>query len=714
MEKPRERPLSGVFAFLYIFLYCLVGLFFLLPDQAVLPIPLSSYLNFPAKHGYTFASNKNLTTMKTTLIFGSLMALATTALHAQNTSYNAAGPPFIGGGQNTAFGFNVLGINGGNNNAGSGFQSLFNNQTGSQNTAHGWLSMNNNDKGSFNTGIGGGALTTNLQGDYNSSLGFNSDVGGPGLNNATAIGANAMVNSSNAIQLGDGNVTDIFMGVGTMATVFTGGLQVSGGSPATGKVLTSDAFGNATWQSPGSAGDWSLLGNAGTTSSNFLGTTDGAPLRFRVNNQVAGQIDAAYPGNTFLGHYAGVSLTSGWGNATFGYECGRNITDGEALSAIGYEALWYNTSGYCNAVNGCRAMYANTTGYYNTANGYAALHDNIIGNVNTADGAAALFQTTGDGNTGIGCGSMGGNTVGNGVTGLGYQSNVAANNLGNAMALGVGAIVNASNKTRIGDATMGNTESQTGVFTVSDGRFKTNVKQDDVKGLEFIKLLRPVVYNFDTRKFTEFLTRNMPDSIRSIHMSKDFSASTALRQSGFIAQEVEKAAEQAGYNFSGLHKPETDIDNYSIAYDQIVVPLVKAVQEQQAIIEQQNASHLQQLADLQKQLEEQKQMISNLQKGSATGLNQASGVSDFSMAQNEPNPFSTETVINYNLPEKVMSAYVAVYDLSGKQLATFPISQKGSSSITLSSEKLAAGIYIYSIIADNKTIDSKRMVVAGK
>ena len=57
---------------------------------------------------------------------------------------------------------------------------------------------------------------------------------------------------------------------------------------------------------------------------------------------------------------------------------------------------------------------------------------------------------------------------------------------------------------------------------------------------------------------------------------------------------------------------------------------------------------------------------------------------------------------------------MAVYDLTGKQLTTFPIEQKGSSSLTITSEKLAAGIYIYSIVADGKVVDSKRMIVAEK
>ena len=56
--------------------------------------------------------------------------------------------------------------------------------------------------------------------------------------------------------------------------------------------------------------------------------------------------------------------------------------------------------------------------------------------------------------------------------------------------------------------------------------------------------------------------------------------------SGFIAQEVEQAATEAGYDFDGVIVPK-DVNkaHYQLSYASFVVPLVKAVQEQQATIE---------------------------------------------------------------------------------------------------------------------------------
>jgi trimeric autotransporter adhesin len=54
---------------------------------------------------------------------------------------------------------------------------------------------------------------------------------------------------------------------------------------------------------------------------------------------------------------------------------------------------------------------------------------------------------------------------------------------------------------------------------------------------------------------------------------------------GFIAQEVEALVKKSGYQFDGVNAPQNSTDNYSIAYSQFVMPLVKGMQEQQQQIE---------------------------------------------------------------------------------------------------------------------------------
>ena len=95
-------------------------------------------------------------------------------------------------------------------------------------------------------------------------------------------------------------------------------------------------------------------------------------------------------------------------------------------------------------------------------------------------------------------------------------------------------------------------------------------------------------------------------------MEAAYTEAAAIRRSGFIAQEVEKAADASGYNFSGIIKPKMEQDHYSLSYEAFVVPLVKGMQEQQRIIDAQNKKLEAQatvLAGLQRQLDEMKQLL---------------------------------------------------------------------------------------------------------
>jgi hypothetical protein len=59
-----------------------------------------------------------------------------------------------------------------------------------------------------------------------------------------------------------------------------------------------------------------------------------------------------------------------------------------------------------------------------------------------------------------------------------------------------------------------------------------------------------------------------------------------LFYTGFLAQEVEAAAQSIGYEFSGVDAPKNENDFYGFRYSEFVVPLVKAVQEQQKMIDE--------------------------------------------------------------------------------------------------------------------------------
>jgi hypothetical protein len=274
-------------------------------------------------------------------------------------------------------------------------------------------------------------------------------------------------------------------------------------------------------------------------------------------------------------------------------------------TAVGVQALYLNTTGNYNTASGRRALYSNLTGASNTASGFNALYSNQSGQQNTGNGGFCLQgNTNGSFNTAIGYGALISNTSGNyntangyeallsnttgsSNTALGYRADVSSGTLSNATAIGYNASVSTSNKVRIGNSSVTVIEGQVAFTSVSDGRIKENV-QEAVPGLSFISELRPVNYTLNTRKQDEITLQAMPDSIKEKRMlsDEDYLESSSIVRTGFIAQEVEAAAKKVGFDFDGVSTPQNETDLYGIRYAEFVVPLVKAMQEQQVMIEQ--------------------------------------------------------------------------------------------------------------------------------
>ena len=139
-----------------------------------------------------------------------------------------------------------------------------------------------------------------------------------------------------------------------------------------------------------SVGAWDKQGNA-IDGTDFIGSTNGVSLVFKVNNLRSGLIDFNF-GNTLFGYRAGVALTPSGGD------------------------------GVNNLAQGNQALQATTTGSYNVAVGGAALYNNISGSNNTAIGFASLFNNKGGGNTAIGASTLYTNDTGGSNTTMGQES----------------------------------------------------------------------------------------------------------------------------------------------------------------------------------------------------------------------------------------------------------------------------------------------------
>ena len=99
-------------------------------------------------------------------------------------------------------------------------------------------------------------------------------------------------------------------------------------------------------------------------------------------------------------------------------------------------------------------------------------------------------------------------------------------------------------------------------------------------------------------------------------------------------------------------------------------------------------------------------------KAQATGIDEmGENVTLLSLGQNKPNPFGTSTNIEVSIPSDVQKAFIYVYDLTGKKLQQIDITARGKQTVTINASSLTDGMYLYSLIADGKVVETRRMIV---
>jgi hypothetical protein len=204
----------------------------------------------------------------------------------------------------------------------------------------------------------------------------------------------------------------------------------------------------------------------------------------------AGNFTMTGTSNTATGAAALESNTTGFDNTATGVQALLHNTAGNNNTATGRAALLSNTEGSSNTATGRNALFSNTTGGANTATGLQALVSNTTGDANTATGLGALFNnTTGSNNTATGRNALINNSTGTNNTAVGSNADVSTiSNLTNATAIGANAIVNASNKIRLGNASVTVIEGQVAFTFTSDVNQKENFLP--LEGDEVLRKLR--------------------------------------------------------------------------------------------------------------------------------------------------------------------------------------------------------------------------------
>ena len=80
------------------------------------------------------------------------------------------------------------------------------------------------------------------------------------------------------------------------------------------------------------------------------------------------------------------------------------------------------------------------------------------------------------------------------------------------------------------------------------------------------------------------------------------------------------------------------------------------------------------------------------------------------LEQNVPNPFAEQTTINYYLPDNVVKAQMLFYNAQGILIQSVDLNERGKGSLNVFAQDLSNGIYTYTLVADGKVIETKKML----
>jgi hypothetical protein len=245
----------------------------------------------------------------------------------------------------------------------------------------------------------------------------------------------------------------------------------------------------------------------------------------------------------------------------------------------------------------------------------------------------------------------------------------------------------------------------TGTITSSDRRLKRDIDNYSA-GLDEVMKLRPVTYFY-----------NGEAGIRS-----------DIKHVGLIAQELETIQpELVGdylYQNKDMWDNVTEEGTYKyIQEGAIKYMLVNAVQQQQDQIEETevDVDALQaEIAELKALVQEMQKVLVNLQNEKSEVVNvqvhkkylELNGANSVAiLEQNQPNPFTENTLIKYYLPGNATGAHINIFTAEGKLLKTLKITESGHGQLSIKANSLPAGNYVYQLITDTGIVANKTMVL---
>lgn len=530
--------------------------------------------------------------------------------------------------------------------------------------------------GSYNAFVGYQSGPSANTGWYNSFFGYQTGYLNKGGSYNTFVGSFAGYDNSSGL-----------------SNTFVGWAAGSNNTTASANSFFGNLAGyqNSTGANNAFFGSATAYNNSSGANNSFFGSRAG------YNNTTASH-------NTYIGFSAGEKTTGGANNVFVGSLAGFSNTTGQSNVSVGYSSGYALTTGFNNSFLGLQAGASTTTAEGNTMLGTAAGRFNSTGYRNVFVGmSAGQNNTTGGDNTFVGRSSGLNNKTGRGNSLLGFLTNTSSGgNLLNATAIGTRAFVSASNALVLGAIKGVNGATVTakvgigttapayllhvngvaakpggGSWTVASDK---NLKQDITpfeNGLSTILEMKPVWFRYNGKA-------GLPTDRQFV---------------GVIAQDMQVLAPYSVGEFiyqdsSGAEERYLDYDPSALTYT-----LVNAVKE----LQRQNEQQLEEIKALRDALTEVKALLGK------------EPLRDLAMSaklwQNFPNPFTQQTVVPYHVPESSNHAEIIIFTSSGQEVYRMTLIEKGQGEVEISDKHLASGAYVYHLVVDGVSVDSKKMVL---
>lgn len=250
-----------------------------------------------------------------------------------------------------------------------------------------------------------------------------------------------------------------------------------------------------------------------------------------------------------------------------------------------------------------------------------------------------------------------------------------------------------------------------GMVTTSDSLQKKNITNLG-SSLNKISLLRGVTFDYKDNSpelLSESAVSNGGEETllgATPQISSQIVSEKSRKRIGLVAQEVEAIfPEVVRTSFDGTK---------GILYNDLVGVLVEGIKELNDSLRETRSE----TASLRSEVEELKTMLAGLLRKNAPENNINSDnqskkwQNEAELHDNTPNPFNQETEIAYRLSSDATTAFIYIYDLDGRLLKKYPLATDSlNGAVIISASEFASGTYIYSLVINNKTINSKRMVL---